>query len=209
MTVRSGLIVTVAVPDIGDATGGTSLAPDNVSVCVFDSPSAPSTCRPPTPSPPPPPPLRRSVCVCPDSRSLHSSVEMDLVWPLPKQASCGGVSCNIPHCGASGVRPKRDNPTPGFDATGRAGSGIARRPTAVYKRPAHWQQLQIVGGDFGRTCCSRASRRRAAVDRDGSPRGAAGRRGADRAQSHRHLPHRRIHPFRRRPRGPVSGDPRP
>jgi hypothetical protein len=38
-TLRSGLIVTVAVPDIGDpTTGGTSLAPDNVSVCVFDIP---------------------------------------------------------------------------------------------------------------------------------------------------------------------------
>src|SRR5580765_6650249 len=39
LTVRSGLMVTVAVPDIGDpTTGGTSLAPDSVTSCVFDIP---------------------------------------------------------------------------------------------------------------------------------------------------------------------------
>src|SRR6185295_2950467 len=37
LTVRSGLMVTDAVPDIGDPiTGGTSLAPDNVTSCVCD-----------------------------------------------------------------------------------------------------------------------------------------------------------------------------
>jgi hypothetical protein len=32
------LIVTIAVPDIGDAIGGTSLAPDSATSCVFDIP---------------------------------------------------------------------------------------------------------------------------------------------------------------------------
>ena len=41
------------------------------------------------------------------------------------------------------------------------------------------------------------------------PRGAEGRRGAGRDQGDRHLPHRRVHPLGRRPRGAVPGDPRP
>jgi hypothetical protein len=36
LTLRSGLIVTVAVPEADDATGGTSLAPESVRCCVFD-----------------------------------------------------------------------------------------------------------------------------------------------------------------------------
>ena len=55
--------------------------------------------------------------------------------------------------------------------------------------------------------CIRA--RQAARDRAGRPRGPAGRRGPGRTEGDRRVPHRRVHPLRRRPGGPVSRDPRP
>ena len=48
----------------------------------------------------------------------------------------------------------------------------------------------------------------AAGDRRSRPRRPARRRGHGRDQGDRHLPHRRVHAVRRRPRGPVPGDPR-
>ncbi len=49
----------------------------------------------------------------------------------------------------------------------------------------------------------------AARDHGGRSRRPEGRRGAGRDQGHRHLPHRRVHALRRRPRRAVPGHPRP
>ncbi|ABA48488.1 hypothetical protein BURPS1710b_1024 [Burkholderia pseudomallei 1710b] len=49
---------------------------------------------------------------------------------------------------------------------------------------------------------------RTADDRRGRSRRTARRRGPDRSEGHRHLPHRLLHPLGRRPRGHLPGDPR-
>ena len=54
----------------------------------------------------------------------------------------------------------------------------------------------------------RIGKGQATRDRRRRPRRPEGRRGDGRGEGDGHLPHRRIHPLRRRPRRPVPGDPR-
>ena len=140
--------------------------------------------------------------------TFQSILEVFSKWELARLR--GRNPCERPD---AAVGTRRWEPVRGHCCRGHCRCGHRRIPLSAFLMHP---PLQCVPTTTTRRKCRHENpcRRRigegqAARDRGGRPGGAESRRGAGRGEGHRHLPHRRVHALRRRPRRAVPGHPGP